>query len=64
MMGDGSAGCVDKSDLAGIVEVGRETSESWENEEEQEIDGQDKEVQDKEVQDKEVQDEKVRDEEV
>ena len=48
-MGDGSAGCVDKSDLAGIVEVGRETSESWENEEEQEIDGRDKEVRDEEV---------------
>ena len=37
-MGDGSAGCVNKSDLAGI-EVGQENEESWENEEEQEIDG-------------------------
>ena len=42
-MGDGSAGCVNESDLAGI-EVGRENEESWENEEEQEIDGRDKEV--------------------
>ena len=63
-MGDGSAGCVDESDLAGIVEVGQETSESWENKEEQEIDGRDKEVWDKEVQDEKVRDEEVWDEEV
>jgi len=58
MMGDGSAGCVDKSDLAGI-EVGRETTESWENEEEQEIDGPDNEMRDEKVRDEEVRDEEV-----
>ena len=48
-MGDSSAsGCVDKSDR---LEVGQEAAESWENEEEKEVDGPDKEGQDEKVQD-------------